>query len=237
MTTFKGNRKFPNPITVTDDPRSHTLALQQVIEALNIGQRRTKEIQSSYVRVHELVDVGLIEIVGNQLKLTNLGQSVAAGTTALDDLSDVVITAPASGDELTFNGTEWVNTAPAAAVTRRRSLGAVWGSSSALVAADCADVFVHVPEDGTIVSAKVYTQGGNGSCVVDVWKDTYANFPPTNADSITAAAPPTVTAAAKSSDTTLTGWTTAVSRGDVLVFHVDSTSTFTNIVVVLEVEY
>ena len=40
MTLFKGNRKYPNPATVTDDPRTHTLALQQIIEALNVGQRR-----------------------------------------------------------------------------------------------------------------------------------------------------------------------------------------------------
>jgi hypothetical protein len=80
MTTFKANRKFPNPITVTDDPKSHTLALQQIIEALNIGQRRTKEIDSSYVRVHELVDVGLIETVGNQLKLTNLGAAAVSAS-------------------------------------------------------------------------------------------------------------------------------------------------------------
>lgn len=203
MTTFKANRKFPNPVTVTDDPKSHTLALQQIIEALNVGQRRTKEINSSYVRVHELVDVGLVEIVGNQLKLTNTGAAAVASQS----------------------------------VTQRRVLGAAWGSTAALVAASCADVVVHVPQTGTIVGAKVYTQGGSGSCVVDVWKDTYANFPPTDADSITASAPPTVSAGTKSEDTTLTGWTTAVDRGDVLVFHVDSTSTFTNIVVILEVEF
>lgn len=78
MTTFKANRKFPNPVTVTDDPKSHTLALQQIIEALNVGQRRTKEINSSYVRVHELVDAGLIEVVGSQLKLTNTGAAAAS---------------------------------------------------------------------------------------------------------------------------------------------------------------
>jgi len=104
MTVFKANRKFPNPITVTDDPKSHTLALQQVIEALSIGQRRTREIGSSYVRVQELVDVGLIEIVGNQLKLTNLGESVAAGgATALSDLTDVDLTGLADGDTLVWN--------------------------------------------------------------------------------------------------------------------------------------
>ncbi|GAH61520.1 unnamed protein product, partial [marine sediment metagenome] len=47
----------------------------------------------------------------------------------------------------------------------------------------------------------------SGSIVVDIWKDTYANFPPDNADSITASAPPTITTAQKSQDSTLTGWT------------------------------
>jgi len=111
MTVFKANRKFPNPITVTDDTKSHTLALQQVIEALNIGQRRTKEIGSSYVRVQELVDVGLIEIVGNQLKLTNLGTTVAAGgATALSGLTDVNIPTPADGQVLTYDSgtSKWI---------------------------------------------------------------------------------------------------------------------------------
>jgi len=117
--------------------------------------------------------------------------------------------------------------------TPTRSFGASWGSSSALVAADCADVIVHVPQAGTITGVYVYTQGGNGSCVIDIWKDTYANFPPTVADTITASAKPTISAAAKYSDTTLTGWTTSLSAGNVLKFHVDSTSTFTNINVVV----
>lgn len=103
MTTFKANRKFPNPVTVTDDPKSHTLALQQIIEALNVGQRRTKEINSSYVRVHELVDVGLVEIVGNQLKLTNAGAAVAAGVSALAALTDVDLTGLADGDVLSYD--------------------------------------------------------------------------------------------------------------------------------------
>src|SRR5690349_856367 len=62
----------------------------------------------------------------------------------------------------------------------------------------------------------------SGSIVIDIWKDTYANFPPTDADSITAAAPPTISTAAKSQDTTLTGWTTSVAAGSILRFNVDS---------------
>jgi hypothetical protein len=66
-----------------------------------------------------------------------------------------------------------------------------------------------------------------GSIVVDVWKDSYANYPPTVADTITAAAKPTVSAAVKSQDTTLTGWTTSVTAGDSIRFNVDSASSVT----------
>ena len=67
----------------------------------------------------------------------------------------------------------------------------------------------------------------SGSVVVDIWKDTYANFPPTVADTITASAKPTVTTAPQSTDATLTGWTTSVAAGDWLYFNVDSASTIT----------
>jgi len=69
----------------------------------------------------------------------------------------------------------------------------------------------------------------SGSIVVDIWKDTYANFPPADADSITAAAPPTISSAQKAQDSTLTGWTTAVAAGDILAFNVDSVATVTRV--------
>jgi len=74
-----------------------------------------------------------------------------------------------------------------------------------------------------------------GSIVVDIWNDVYANFPPTDADSITAAAPPTIAAATKSQDTTLTDWTTTISPGDVLRFNVDSVTDIERVTVSLRV--
>ena len=65
----------------------------------------------------------------------------------------------------------------------------------------------------------------SGSIVVDIWKDTYANAPPDNSDSITASAPVTLSSAVKSEDTTLTGWTQTGSAGDWLGFNVDSVTT------------
>lgn len=76
----------------------------------------------------------------------------------------------------------------------------------------------------------------SGSIVVDIWKDTYANFPPDNADSITAAAPPTITTAQKSQDSTLTDWTTAIAAGDILAFNVDSCTTIKRVTISLKVE-
>lgn len=74
-----------------------------------------------------------------------------------------------------------------------------------------------------------------GSVVVDIWKDTYANFPPTDADSITASAPPTLSSASKAEDTTLTGWTTSIAAGDILRFNVDSAATITRLTLTLTV--
>lgn len=74
----------------------------------------------------------------------------------------------------------------------------------------------------------------SGSIVVDIWKDTYANYPPTVADTITASAKPTISSATKSKDSTLTGWTTTVSSGDTLRFNVDSATTVTRVVVILK---
>ena len=74
-----------------------------------------------------------------------------------------------------------------------------------------------------------------GSIVYDIWKDTYANYPPTNADSITASANPTISSAIKSQDTTLTGWTTSVAAGDILIWNIDSCSSITQCCCALKV--
>jgi len=75
----------------------------------------------------------------------------------------------------------------------------------------------------------------SGDIVVDIWKNTYTNFPPLDADSITSTTPPTISAAQKSQDGTLTGWTTAIAAGDILAFNVDSVATVTRVTISLKV--
>jgi len=75
----------------------------------------------------------------------------------------------------------------------------------------------------------------SGSIQIDIWKDTYANHPPTDADSITASAPPSISTGVKDEDDTLTGWTTTISADDILAFNVDSIDTIERVTIILEV--
>lgn len=81
-----------------------------------------------------------------------------------------------------------------------------------------------IPFACTITGARLLADQ-TGSIVIDVWKDTYANYPPVDADSITSATPPTISSATKSDNTTLSGWTTSIAAGDTLRFNVDSVTT------------
>jgi len=93
---------------------------------------------------------------------------------------------------------------------------------------------LEIPFACTITQATLLADQ-SGSIVIDIWKDTYANFPPADGDSITASAPPTLSSAQKSQDSTLTGWTTAITAGDILAFNVDSITTCERVTLSLKV--
>lgn len=76
----------------------------------------------------------------------------------------------------------------------------------------------------------------SGSIVVDIWKDSYANYPPTVADTITASALPTISSTTKATDTTLTGWTTALAAGDTIRYNINSVTSISRITVILKVK-
>ena len=91
-----------------------------------------------------------------------------------------------------------------------------------------------VPFNCTITAAEMVGDI-SGSGVVDIWRDTYTNYPPVDADSITASAPVTISGALKSRNTTLTGWNKNLVAGDYLYYNVDSVTNFTWLLVTLEV--
>jgi len=92
---------------------------------------------------------------------------------------------------------------------------------------------VRIPYNMTITKVTVLANT-TGSIVIDIWKDTYVNYPPTVADTITASAKPTISSANKYEDSTLTGWDTSVSSGNTLRVYVDSCSSITRCVMLIE---
>lgn len=83
-----------------------------------------------------------------------------------------------------------------------------------------------VPFDCTISKVEA-TADQTGSMAVEIWKDTYASYPPVSGDKISASAPVTISSGVKSSDSTLTGWTKTLKQGDRLRFNVNSVTAIT----------
>lgn len=94
---------------------------------------------------------------------------------------------------------------------------------------------IRVYKDCTITRVTLLATN-SGSIKIDIWKDTYANFPPTDADTITAGAEPEISSGVKYEDSTLTGWTKALSEGDILRINVDSCTSITFCALIIEVE-
>ena len=143
---------------------------------------------------------------------------------------------PATNDLYTYNGRTW------------KWNGSVWLAFNPVFAGAIGFVldgggaplttgvkgYVTVPYPCTITGWTLLADV-SGSVVIDIWKDTYANYPPLVADTITASAKPTISAATKATSTTLTGWTTAIAANDILAFNVDSVSTITRLSISLSV--
>jgi hypothetical protein len=91
---------------------------------------------------------------------------------------------------------------------------------------------IEIPFDMTITGWTLLADQ-SGSIVIDIWKDTYANYPPVVGDSITASDKPTISSSNKAQDFAPTGWTTAVTAGDTLRFNVDSITTCQRVTLVL----
>jgi hypothetical protein len=116
------------------------------------------------------------------------------------------------------------------------NIAVVFNNGASVLATGIQPMDVVIETPGTIQQVTVLGKGAeSGSIVIDLWVDTYANYPPTDADSITASAPPTITTATKSQDSTLTGWTKTLAAGAIIRFNIDSVTTFTGVTLNIKV--
>lgn len=105
--------------------------------------------------------------------------------------------------------------------------GASFSGGASPISTPVNEVPILIKDNCTITEVVLLTQGGNGDCVLDIWKSSYAGYPPNVGNTICAAAKPTISGGVKYKDTTLTGWTTALSAGDTLLVKLDSSTNFT----------
>lgn len=163
----------------------------------------------------------LSDVANASTSRTNLGVAIGSDVASYTDTrfpagADIVDTDMSSSADVMQDAIEFI----------------IDGGGSAITTGVKGDI--EIPYNCTITRATLLADQ-TGSIVVDIWKDTYANFPPTNTDSITASAKPTLSSASKAQDTTLTGWTTTLAAGSTLRFNVDSVSTVTRVTVSLKV--
>ena len=83
---------------------------------------------------------------------------------------------------------------------------------------------MEIPYTGTITGWTI-TSDVSGSIVIDTWKDTYANFPPTVADTMWGTKPNL----SSMQNNQASGLTIAVTAGDIIAFNIDSATTVTRV--------
>jgi len=142
--------------------------------------------------------------------------------------------APIDGSQYVRSDGAWEEvTTPAG--TPGRGPSATFSNAGMVLTASTKTLPIRIPYSGTITGWTI-TSDVSGSCVVNVWKDTYANSPPTEADAIAGTEKPTLSSASKNQDLSLTTWTTTtVTEGDMIIFNIESATTVTAVFVELHV--
>jgi hypothetical protein len=150
-----------------------------------------------------------------------------SGTATILPPSSIGGDGASSGDVLVWDGSAWVATA----TTKPGTIGLVIDGGGS-VPTTGAKGLLQVPFAATITGWTLLADV-TGSAQITVSKGTYAAFP--TVTSIVASAPPVLSSAQKSTSTALTGWTTAITAGDVLSFNLDSVTTCKRLTLELQI--
>lgn len=177
--------------------------------------------------------------VGNTLTIT-LGMNIKRATVAFASNVHTLDFQPASAWDLATNGSETeVNVVPHFGTGADEFAEGdhdhahyiqftIDGGGSAITVGT--QIVIDITHSGTLTAWRGLADQ-SGSQVIDVWVDTYANYPPTNADSITNGHEPALSSATKAEDTDLSDWAAgrAVTAGQVMIVNVDSNTSITRI--------
>lgn len=156
---------------------------------------------------------------------TNLYFSVEraqdAMSTAFVDTSSIDITYVDGSDQFQWS-------------VRPFSVAPQWSISEAGVVSVAAKQALYFPFNCSIVGWYCIADH-IGDLTLDLWKNSHANWPLGNGDSIVAAAKPVLVGASKGSSTSLTGWTTSISSGEWIQLEVEYADVITAFTFALEI--
>lgn len=105
-----------------------------------------------------------------------------------------------------------------------------------VLAAGAVEGALHIDFDCTITQVTLLAGDSAGDLTIDIWKDSYANYPATDDDSICGGNEPSISSGIKMQDSTLTDWTTSLSAGDHVKFYVDDLDTLTWVLIAIKVK-
>lgn len=101
MSILRPNRRLASIPAVSEDLANHTQVLMALKQAVEVGKRDTSDVANSFVRVQDLVDIGLIDLKGG------VNASIGADFSQIAGIGD--LSGAAAGDFLRFDGSEWGN--------------------------------------------------------------------------------------------------------------------------------
>lgn len=138
-----------------------------------------------------------------------------------------------------FNGTAWVTQSSggggAAGSVNQHKFTFVRGGGLAIEAPVVDVPSAYFPVAATIKGAIILAHGGPGSCEIDLWKTSIGTYPPTVANSICNGAPASISSA-HAANVNVSEWNLAINAGDTITAHLNSSSAFDLITMILLVE-
>ena len=156
----------------------------------------------------------------------NLILAVKAGWLTINKILDgnsTVVNASNVNSQITENSTTGTGT-----VTPTPSTVGITIDGGGSVITSGLKGFYVVPYACTIVAATLVADQ-SGTIAIEIWKNAAPTPPSSSGNKINASAPPALSSAQYSTNTTLSGWTKSVSAGDIIGFNVLSSPTIASV--------
>jgi hypothetical protein len=197
----------------------------------------TRELQLQKYDESVFSDTAETQQAAEDTNIPTVNQTLTDGQVLVVDSTQPSGVTTLPGSEISPTGTGFrhvtAGVEDAAAVALGGAIMCIFDGGESTPAAGKKCFLARVPFNCTIKSARMIADVA-GSAAITVKRSTYADFPTTS--SIVASAPPTLSSAQKSVDTTLTGWTVDLNEADVLEFILDSASTLKWVALALQIE-